>query len=93
MPNRPAQAKSLRRNKKRRERNQAVKSQLRTERNRFNRMLERGDVEEATEQVRKLTRLYQRAASKGVVHENKAARKQSQFERRLRELKQEQEEE
>lgn len=87
MPNRPAAEKALKRDEKRREQNRAVKSRLRTESNRFDRLVERGDVAEAEEQLQKLTGLYHRAAGKGVIHRNKAARKQSQFERRFNELK------
>lgn len=89
MPNRPSALKRLRQDKKRRERNKAVKHRLRTEENKFERMLQRGDAEAAEQQTRLLTRLYQRAARKNVIHENKAARKQSQFRRRLNELKSE----
>ncbi len=86
MPNRPAAFKTLRRDAKRRMRNKAVRSRLRTEQNKYDRMIERGDVEQARQQLDLLTKLYQRAASKGVVHKNKAARKQSQSQRRLNEL-------
>jgi len=87
MPNRPAALKTLRRDAKRTLRNKATKSRLRTEQNKFNRMIERGDVAEAEQQLRLLTKLYQRAASKNILHPNRAARKQSQFQRALSELK------
>ncbi|MGD2173913.1 MAG: 30S ribosomal protein S20 [Candidatus Brocadiaceae bacterium] len=86
MPNRPSALKRLRQDRKRTRRNRAVKSRLRTEENKMTRMLERGDVEEAEQQLRVLTRLLHRAASKNIIHKNKAARKQAQFQRRLNEL-------
>ncbi len=87
MPNRPAAVKSLRRDEKRAARNKMVKSRLRTEQNKFDRMVERGDVAGAEKQFSLLTKLYQRAADRHVVHANLAARKQAQFQRTLTELK------
>lgn len=87
MPNRPAALKSLHRDAKRTVRNKMVKSRLRTEQNKFDRMVERGDVDGAEKQFSLLTRLYQRAASRHVVHANLAARKQAQFQRTLNDLK------
>ncbi len=83
MPNRPAAKKSLKQNAKRRQRNKTVRSRLRTEQNKFDRMIERGDVESAAEQLSVLTKLYQQAASKNILHANRAARKQSQAQQRL----------
>jgi small subunit ribosomal protein S20 len=90
MPNRPSALKRLKQDKKRRRRNRAVKSRLRTEENRFERLLQRGDVAEAEEQLATLTKLLHRAASKNVIHANKGARLQGQYQRRLNELKQQQ---
>jgi small subunit ribosomal protein S20 len=87
MPHRPSAFKALRQSKKKQKRNKAVKSRLRTERNKFDRMIERGDVEEASEQFDLLTKLFQRAADKNIIHKNKAARLQSQHQKRLNELK------
>lgn len=87
MPNRPAAIKTLRRDAKRALRNKALKSRLRTEQNKFARMVERGDVTGAEQQLCLLTKLYQRAAGKNVVHLNHAARKQAQLQRALNELK------
>ncbi len=83
MPNRPAALKSLRRDEKRSVRNKMVKSRLRTEQNKFDRMVERGDLEGAEKQFSVLTKLYQRAAARRVLHPNLAARKQAQFQRTL----------
>ncbi len=87
MPHRPSALKRLRQDKKRSKRNKAIKSRLRTEENKYDRMLQRGELEEAERQCRLLTRLLHRAAGKNVLHSNKAARKQSQFQRRLSALR------
>jgi small subunit ribosomal protein S20 len=87
MPNRAAAVKSLRRDEKRRLRNKTVKSRLRTEETKFDRMIERGDLAGAENQLNLLTKLFQRAAGRDIVKENRAARKQAQFQRRVNELK------
>jgi small subunit ribosomal protein S20 len=83
MPHRHAALKSLRKDAKRTLRNRSVKSRLRTEQNKFDRMLERGDMQGAETQLVLLTKLFQRAAARNVIHANRAARKQAQFQRRL----------
>lgn len=85
MPQRPAALKSLRQNRKRNLRNKRVKSRLRTEQNRLEHMLERGETQQAQQQLSLLTKLYQQAASKRIVHPNKVARRQAQFQKRLNE--------
>ncbi len=86
MPNRPSALKRLRQNEKRRLRNQRIKSRLRTEQNKFDRLLERGDLEAARGQCQLLAKLFHQAAARNVLHANRAARKQSQFQRRLNQL-------
>jgi len=83
MPHRKSAFKTLKQDQKRRTRNRAVKSRLRTEKNKFERMIERGDVADATQQMSLLTKLIQRAATRHVIHANKAARMQAQFQSRL----------
>jgi small subunit ribosomal protein S20 len=83
MPRRPAALKTLRQDEKRRLRNKTVKSRLRTEENKLARMLERGDMQGANRQGHLLTKLLQKAAISGVIHANRAARKQAQIDRRL----------
>ena len=87
MPHRHSAVKALRQDAKRALRNKAVKSRLRTEQNKLNRMLERGEVEPAAEQLGLLVKLFHRAAARGIIHANSAARKQSQYERRLNEIR------
>lgn len=87
MPHRAAARKTLRQDARRRLRNKMVKSRLRTEQNKMDRMLDRGEAESAAAQFSVLVKLFQQAAAKGVIHANRAARKQSQYERRLNEMK------
>ena len=87
MPNRPAAVRTLRRNAKRNLRNKTVKSRLRTEQNKLAHMVERKDVAGAEQQVRLLTKLFQRAAARKVIHPNRAAGKQAQLQRTLTELR------
>lgn len=83
MPHRPSALKALKQSRKKQLRNKIVKSRLRTEQNKLDRMLERGDAEDARKQLDLVVKLFQRAASKHVIHENRAARKQAQYQRRL----------
>ncbi len=85
MAHRPAALKSLRQDAKRRLRNKVVKSRLRTERNKFDRMIQRGELEQAREQLALLTRLLHKAGSRNVIHPNKAGRLQAQCQRILNE--------
>jgi small subunit ribosomal protein S20 len=85
MPHRPAALKSLRQNRTKNLRNKRIKSRLRTEQNKLDRMIERRDVEGARQQVSLLTKLYQQAAAKRILHPNRAAHKQAQFQKRLNE--------
>jgi small subunit ribosomal protein S20 len=87
MPHRNSALKTLRQDAKRALRNKSVKSRLRTEQNKLDRMLERGEAEPAAEQLSLLVKLFHRAAAKGVIHANTAARRQSQYERRLNEIR------
>ncbi|MHC4479756.1 MAG: 30S ribosomal protein S20 [Planctomycetota bacterium] len=87
MPHRQSAKKRLRQTGKRTLRNKQVKSRLRTEQNKFDHMLERGDLQEAERQISLLTKLYHQAANRKVVEKNRAARKQAQFQRRLNEAR------
>jgi small subunit ribosomal protein S20 len=64
-------------NEKRRLRNKAVKSELKTHVRRFRQAVEAGDVELAGESLRIASRKLDKAASKGVIHANQAANRKS----------------
>ncbi|AEH09069.1 MULTISPECIES: 30S ribosomal protein S20 [Protofrankia] len=64
-------------NEKRRLRNKAVKSELKTLIRRFREAVEAGDQERAGLELRIASRKLDKAVSKGVIHANQAANKKS----------------
>lgn len=75
MPTIKSAEKRLRQSEKRRQRNKAVRSGYRTL---FRRIQAMDDPDAAREELSRLYGALDRAASKGVIHPNKAARKKSQ---------------
>ncbi len=64
-------------NEKARQRNQAVRSAVRTEIRKFRSAVEAGDKTAAETQLRAASRALDKAVSKGVFHRNNAANKKS----------------
>jgi ribosomal protein S20 len=83
MPHRASATKALRQGKKRQQCNKPVKSRLTTETRSFERAVERGDAKAAQGQLNLLTKLLQRAAIKGIIKANTAARRQARFQKQL----------
>jgi small subunit ribosomal protein S20 len=81
-----SQIKRIKQNEKARQRNKAVKSELRTYVRKFREAAEAGDVEEATVALRVASRKLDKAVSKGVIHKNQAANRKSAIAKRLTEL-------
>ena len=77
MPNIKSQKKRVITNAKANERNKAVRSELRTAVKRVETAVEAGDAEAATKAADDASRLFDKAASKGVVHKNQAANRKS----------------
>lgn len=77
MANIKSQIKRNRTNEEARQRNQAVRSALRTSVRKFHAAVETGDAEAVEAQLRATSRLFDKAVSKGVVHRNAAANKKS----------------
>ncbi|MQA26901.1 MAG: 30S ribosomal protein S20 [Micromonosporaceae bacterium] len=77
MANIKSQIKRNRQNEKRRLRNKAVKSSLKTAVRKFRETVEAGDVEQANVLMREASRALDKAASKGVIHKNQAANRKS----------------
>lgn len=77
MANIKSQIKRIGQNEKRRVRNKAVKSELKTAVRRFREAADSGDAEAATTALRTASRLLDKAASKGVIHPNQAANRKS----------------
>lgn len=83
MANIKSQIKRNRQNEKRRMRNKAVKSSLKTAIRKFNAALGAGDSEAAATLMRDASRMLDKAASKGVIHKNQAANRKSAIAHRL----------
>ncbi|MFD3706024.1 30S ribosomal protein S20 [Nocardia sp. NPDC058658] len=77
MANIKSQMKRIRTNEEARQRNQSVKSALRTAIRNFRAAAASGDKEKAAEQLQFASRKLDKAASKGVIHANQAANKKS----------------
>ena len=86
MANIKSQIKRIRTNEKRRLRNQAVKSELKTLVRRTREAVEAGDQEKAVAALRVTSRKLDVAVSKGVIHKNQAANRKSKLARRVASL-------
>ena len=86
MANIKSQFKRIRTNEKRRQRNLAVKSELKTLVRKTREAVEAGDKEAAIEALRVASRKLDKAVSKGVIHRNQAANRKSKLARRVQSL-------
>ena len=77
MANIKSQIKRNKTNEKARQRNKAVKSELKTAIRRVREAVAAGDGEKATEAARVASQKLDKASSKGVLHKNNAANKKS----------------
>ncbi|OKL47464.1 30S ribosomal protein S20 [Boudabousia liubingyangii] len=79
MANIKSQKKRIKTNEKRRVRNQAYKSELRTFVRKTREAIESGDREAAESALRLASRKLDKAVSKGVIHKNQAANRKSKL--------------
>jgi small subunit ribosomal protein S20 len=79
MANIKSQIKRNKQNEKRRQRNKAVRSALKTSSKKATTAVASGDLEGAEALAREASRAYDKAASKGVVHKRTAARHKSRL--------------
>ncbi|HSU03914.1 MAG TPA: 30S ribosomal protein S20 [Nocardioides sp.] len=77
MANIKSQIKRNKQNEKARQRNQAVKSRLKTSVRKFRELAETGDKDAAVAAGRDAMKALDKAASKGVIHDNQAANRKS----------------
>ncbi len=77
MANIKSQIKRNKQNEKRRMRNKAVKSELKTYVRKFREAADAGDTEAATVAMQAACRKLDKAVSKGVIHKNQAANRKS----------------
>ncbi len=79
----PAPSKRDKQSVKRGDHNKGIRSRLRNLSKNFYRAVESGDAERAREIRNESQKVYNQAATKGVIHPNKAARKVSRFDKAL----------
>jgi small subunit ribosomal protein S20 len=82
-----SQMKRIKTNEKARQRNKAVKSELKTAIRRAREAVAAGDAEKAAEAQRAADRKLDKAVSKGVLHKNNAANKKSALAKQVTSLK------
>ena len=87
MPNTASAKKRLRQNNTRRNRNRAVKSNVRTQIRKVRQAIKGGDVEQSEAEFRLATKQLDQAATKNVFHSNKAARLKSRLSKAIKKLK------
>ena len=83
MPQKHAALKQIRKDHKRHERNQAIRSEMKHTTKRLLALLSAKQVDEARALIRDVAKRYDRAASRGVIHRNTAARYKSRLTRRV----------
>ncbi|MDN6793942.1 MAG: 30S ribosomal protein S20 [Propionibacterium sp.] len=86
MANIKSQMKRIRTNEKRRVRNQAVKSELKTYVRKTREAVEAGDKESAEKALQVASRKLDKAVSKGVIHRNQAANRKSKLAKRVQSI-------
>jgi small subunit ribosomal protein S20 len=79
----PAPSKRDKQSRRKFEQNRAVRTRLRNISKNFYKALDAGDTERATQFRDEAQKAYDKAASKGVIHANKAARTASRFDKTL----------
>jgi small subunit ribosomal protein S20 len=82
-----SQIKRIKTNEKSRQRNKAVRSELKTAIRRTREAVAAGDAEKATAAARDASRKLDKAVSKGVLHKNNAANKKSALAQKVDSLK------
>ncbi|RME44060.1 MAG: 30S ribosomal protein S20 [Chloroflexi bacterium] len=87
MPNTRSAEKRMRQNEKRRLRNRVYRTRARTFVKRTRRLIAEGRLEEAEEAARMACRALDKAAGKGIIHKNNAARRKSRLMRLLNKAK------
>lgn len=89
MPNKPSAAKRVRSSRRKEAVNRVHRSRARSADKRARRLIEEGDLEEARKAVHQAQAALDKAAQKGIIHKNKAARRKSRLMEQLNELEEE----
>ncbi|MFW6135674.1 MAG: 30S ribosomal protein S20 [Chloroflexota bacterium] len=90
MPNTKSAAKRVRSSRRKEKVNRMHRGRARTADKRARRLIQEGRLEEAREAVRRAQGALDKAAKKGVIHENKAARRKSRLMEQLSDLERQQ---
>lgn len=83
MPNTSASKKSLRQNERRRARNAKKKKKLKDTIKSFEKTVESGEIEKASDMFSEVQKIIDKAAKTNIIHENKAARTKSRLTKKL----------
>ncbi|SFB27456.1 small subunit ribosomal protein S20 [Amycolatopsis marina] len=86
MANIKSQVKRIKTNEKARQRNQSVRSSVKTAIRKFREAAAAGDKDKALELQREASKKLDKAATKGVLHPNQAANKKSAMAKRVNQL-------
>ncbi|NLJ99746.1 MAG: 30S ribosomal protein S20 [Clostridia bacterium] len=86
MPNIKSAKKRVLTSERRRLRNRAYRSSMKTSIKRFEQSLETGDIEEIKSKFSEAYRLVDKAAAKGVIHKNTAARQKSRMNKKFNKI-------
>lgn len=84
MPNTKSAKKRLRQNEQRRARNRSVKRSVRTQCRKVRKEVDEGNLEAAQNELYRAARALDKAAAKGVIHKNAAARHKSRLSKLLK---------
>jgi small subunit ribosomal protein S20 len=84
MPHTPSASKRLRKSEKRRRQNRAVAKNLKANRKSLDAAIKAGDAAKTTDELKTTQAALDRAATKGYIHPNKAARLKSRLVKKLR---------
>jgi small subunit ribosomal protein S20 len=84
MPHTPSAAKRLRKSEARRKRNRVAAKKIKTQRKTATESLKAGDAAKTATEFKNTQAMLDRAADKGYIHKNKAARLKSRLVKRLR---------
>ncbi len=87
MPHTKSAKKALRQNRSRREHNREVKKALRFQLKSFQTVLQSGTPEQKLSDLKLCFKKLDKAAAKGIIHKNQAARKKSQLAKKLNPVK------
>jgi small subunit ribosomal protein S20 len=88
LPNKPSAEKRVRSSRRKEKVNRVHRGRARTADKRARHLIEEGRLEEAREAVQLAQAALDKAAQKGVLHKNKAARRKSRLMEQLNELEQ-----